>query len=155
MEPIKQSTQWQPPVQRNGRRESALSATAPRVVYDKKFGNYTAAVEWLNRRNAESRVELLTLPKSSSKLPQRRLGLSLVGWNKSDNEIEALIDELVITKPYLVTLTYPRWEKERSSAQAACWATFMGKPQRGIEILGRSHGMCVLHLTYATELCCR
>jgi hypothetical protein len=154
MEPHK-LTQWQPPVQRSGMRESALSATAPRIVHDRKFGNYTAAVEWLNRRNTESRVELLTLPKSSSKLPQRRLGLSLVGWNKSDSEIAALIDELVMLKLYFVTLTDPRWEKERSSAQAACWATFMGNAQRGIDILGRSYGLCVLRLTYTTEILCR
>lgn len=86
------STQWQP-TQRGRRTSSALSATAPRGVTDKKFGNYVAAVEWLNKRNTDSRVEPMTLPASSKKHAQRQLGLSLVGWNLSDGEMELQISE--------------------------------------------------------------
>lgn len=105
MEPPKPPTQWQPPVQRSGRRASALSATAPRTVQDKKFGSYTAAVEWLNRRNNEPRLDILTLPKASNKLPQRRLCLSLVGWDISDSDLEGMIDECVVFESGLVVLT--------------------------------------------------
>jgi hypothetical protein len=53
------------------------------------------AVEWLNNRNTLSRGEPISLPKSSKKLAQRQLGLSLVGWNYSDNELEAEIAKYV------------------------------------------------------------
>jgi hypothetical protein len=53
------------------------------------------ALEWLNNRNTLSRVEPISLPKSSKKLAQRQLGLSLVGWNYSDSELEAEITKYV------------------------------------------------------------
>ncbi|KAG8834476.1 hypothetical protein FRC17_008532 [Serendipita sp. 399] len=124
-EPSKPPTQWQPAVQKSQRRlSSALSATAPRNIQDNKFGKYNAAVEWLNRRNADSRTGTISFPPSSQKTAQRRLGLSLVGWNISDEEMNLLIRE---------------WEKERSSGRAACWAVFMGRLERGIDILAHSH----------------
>ncbi|KAG8827421.1 hypothetical protein FRC19_003219 [Serendipita sp. 401] len=124
-EPSKRTAQWQPAVQRSQRRlSSALSATAPRNTQDTRFGNYVSAVEVLNRRNADSRTGSITFPSSSQKVAQRRLGLSLVGWNISDEEMGHLIRE---------------WEKERSSGRAACWAVFMGRVERGIDILGHSH----------------
>lgn len=36
---------------------------------------------------------MVTLPKASLKLPQRRLGLSLVGWNAPDRELEDMIEK--------------------------------------------------------------
>lgn len=123
-EPPKTPSQWQAPVQRGRRVSSALSATAPRGLQDKHFGNYAAALDWLNRRNTDSRSEVISLPKRSSKVKQRMLGLSLVGWNLSDIEMETHITQ---------------WEQERSSGRAACWSVFMGNIDRGIAILGRSN----------------
>lgn len=92
MEPPKTSSQWQAAVPRARRgTASALSVTAPRAIQDRKFGNYVAALEWLNKRNTQSRLEQISLPKSTKKLAQRQLGLSLVGWNYSDSELEAEI----------------------------------------------------------------
>lgn len=84
------SAQWQA-TQRGRRTSSALSVMAPRGIVDKKFGNYVAAVEWLNKRNTDSRVEPITLPSSSKRHAQRQLGLSLVGWNFSDADMELQI----------------------------------------------------------------
>ncbi|KIM30639.1 hypothetical protein M408DRAFT_15552 [Serendipita vermifera MAFF 305830] len=125
MEPPKIPSQWQAAVPR-GRRgtASALSATAPRAILDRKFGNYVAAVEWLNKRNTSSRMDTVTVPKSTKKPMQRQLGLSLVGWNYSDGELETEIS---------------KWEREHNGGgRAACWAMFIGKTEKSIDILGRS-----------------
>jgi hypothetical protein len=106
VEPPKGPSQWQAAYPRARRgTASALSATAPRNLQDKKFGNYLMAIEWLNNRNTLSRVEPMGLPKSSKKLAQRQLGLSLVGWNYSDNELEAEITKYVGWRCHLHSLT--------------------------------------------------